>query len=437
MTITAQPAAGYQFSNFSGDLVGITNSQPLTMSAPHSVTAVFVPSGPPNVNIDAPAAGAAISGMVPVTGWAIDNTAAPGTAISLVQVRVDGVVVGNATYGTSRPDVCSVYPLRPGCPNVGFTFALNANSLVPGPHTITVTATDSDGTPDTGSASVNVTSTLIMTGTKAGVFRNGVSFLENTEGNGVYTAGVDRFIPSFTPPGGAQAGDLPVTGDWTGDGHAKVGIYRPSTGTWWLDANNNGVFDVGDYTYQFGGLTGDLPVAGDWNAVAGVSGHKDCIGVYRSQGSFWLLDLNCNGAFDNTPTDAFFPFGGLPGDVPVVGRWTGGTTQVGVVRKYAPGGVPQGNPFFWVPDAGLANAGNSPSNHPPLLADCFAYGGLTGDVFVTGDWNKTGTSQAGVYRAGFWVLDAALPGAPQAAHVPGFTFGYGGSTGDVPVPGKW
>jgi hypothetical protein len=276
-----------------------------------------------------------------------------------------------------------------------------------------------------------------MTAAEVGVFRNGAQFLQDSNGNGSYDAGVDKFIPSFVPPGGAQAGDIPVSGDWTGDGHTKVGLYRPSAGTWWLDANNDGVFNAGDYTYQFGGVTGDLPVVGNWNNVAGTSVNKTCIGIYRTQGSVWLLDLNCNGAFDNTPSDAFFPFGGLAGDVPVVGAWTGGTTRVGVVRKYAPGGVPQGNPFYWVPDAGAANAGNLPANHPADIPNCFGFGGLANDVFVTGDWYNKGTSTAGVYRVGFWVLDAALPGAPQSNHVPGLTFGYGGLAGDLPVTGKW
>ncbi|HEY3841443.1 MAG TPA: hypothetical protein VGL72_32955, partial [Bryobacteraceae bacterium] len=191
-------------------------------------------------------------------------------------------------------------------------------------------------------------------------------------------------------------------------------------------------FDIGDLTYSFGGLAGDMPFVGDWMGTG-----KSCIGIYRSNGSLWLLDLNCNGSFDNTPADAFFPFGGLAGDVPVVGAWTGGATRVGVVRKYAPGGVPIGNPFFWVPDAGAANAGNQPANHPADVARCFAFGGLAGDVFLTGDWYNNGTSMAGVYRAGFWVLDAALPGAPQINHVAGLAFGYGGSPGDVPVVGKW
>ena len=88
--------------------------------------------------------------------------------------------------------------------------------------------------------------------------------------------------------------------------------------------------------------------------------------------------------------------------------------------------MPQGPPFFWVHDNSPANAGN-----------CFPFGGLSGDVFVTGDWYNTGTSAAGVYRSGYWVLDAALPGAPLANHAVGLAFGYGGVAGATLVTGKW
>ena len=122
-------------------------------------SSVTVTVGPtlPTVWIDAPTAGSTVSGTVAVAGWAIDNTSAVGTAISTVEVKVDGTVVGFATYGLSRPDVCAVYPGRPGCPNVGYSFSLDTSSLSPGSHIINVTATDSDGTPDSGSASVTVT----------------------------------------------------------------------------------------------------------------------------------------------------------------------------------------------------------------------------------------------------------------------------------------
>jgi hypothetical protein len=158
------PNVGYSFSLNTSALstgahtitVTATDSDGTPDSGSSSVT-VTVQATPPTVYIDGPTAGSIVSGTVTVVGWAIDNSSAVGTAISTVQVKVDGTVVGTATYGLSRPDVCAVYPGRPGCPNVGYSFSLNTSALSSGSHTITVTATDSDGTPDSGSASVSVT----------------------------------------------------------------------------------------------------------------------------------------------------------------------------------------------------------------------------------------------------------------------------------------
>jgi len=161
------PNVGYSFSLDTSSLspgshtitVTATDSDTTADSGSFSVT-VTVQTTPPTVSptvyIDAPAAGSTVSGTVTVVGWAIDNTSAVGTAISSVQVKVDGTVVGTATYGSSRPDVCAVYPGRPGCPNVGYSSSLNTSTLSPGSHTITVIATDSDGSPDAGSASITV-----------------------------------------------------------------------------------------------------------------------------------------------------------------------------------------------------------------------------------------------------------------------------------------
>ena len=155
------PNVGYSYSlNTSSLSVG---THTITVTATDSDTAadtgsanvsVNVHATPPTVYIDTPAAGSTVSGIVAISGWAIDNAAAVGTAISNVQVNVDGIVVGTATYGLSRPDVCAVYPGRPSCPNVGYTYSLDTSTLISGTHTITVTATDSDATPDAGSSSV-------------------------------------------------------------------------------------------------------------------------------------------------------------------------------------------------------------------------------------------------------------------------------------------
>jgi hypothetical protein len=261
-------------------------------------------------------------------------------------------------------------------------------------------------------------------GTKVGVFRNSLAFIEDSNGDGVYQPYIDRYFTTFSGPGGFMAGDIPVTGDWTGDGHVKVGIYRSSTGTWFLDANNDGIFESSiDYQYQFGGIPGDTPMVGDWAGLG-----KDCVGLFR-QGFEWVLDLNCSGTFDGVPPDASFAFGGVSEDVPVVGKWTGGRTRVGFVRCYYLGGSCQGYPFFWVYDNADAT--------DPIQADhvpapgAYAFGGVSGDVYFTGDWYNTGIARAGIYRSGLWVLDA------DGSHSGNFTVNYGGTSGDVPIVGKW
>jgi len=444
VTLTSNPAnvslsgaAVNGVATFSNIVFSAPGTYTLTASSPGLASGttdpftVTIATGVPTVGIDSPASGTVISsGTVLITGWALSNTGIAGTAIANVQVKVDGNLIGNAAYGISRPDVCATYPGRTGCPNVGYIYSASLALLSVGSHIVTVVATDNRGVPNVGSASVSVTvAPLAMPGTKVGVARAGTQFLQDTNGNGTVDA-VDRNLTTFTPPGGVLPGDVPVVGDWNGDGHAKAGFYRPATGKWWLDFNNNGTFDAGDLAYSFGGLPGDLPFAGDWNAIPGVAVNKTCIGIYRANGSVWLLDLNCNGTFENAPTDAFFPFGGLAGDVPVVGNWTGGQTRVGVVRKYAPAGVPQGEPFLWVLDGGSATAGTLPENHPAAVG-AFAFGGLPGDRFVSGDWLGSGTARAGIYRNGLWVLDA------NGLHNPDLVVSYGGVATDIALPGKW
>src|SRR5207248_3334114 len=102
---------------------------------------------PPTLFVDAPASGATISGSIPVLGWAIDNAMVCGTAISKVEVFLEGTKLGNAAYGQNRPDVCAAFGPRPGCPNVGFTYSWDTKSASNGPHTLHVSATDSDPSP--------------------------------------------------------------------------------------------------------------------------------------------------------------------------------------------------------------------------------------------------------------------------------------------------
>ena len=156
-------------------------------------------------------------------------------------------------------------------------------------------------------------------------------------------------------------------------GYDKIGIYRPSTGQWFLDTNGDGIFDAGDSTFYFGGPTSsggsmfDLPVAGNWN---GASNGRDQVGIYRPSTGQWFLDYSGQESFN---TAFSFSLGGITGDLPVAGAWNPSirATDVGVFR-YG---------YYWLLDYAEDYAFGAGD-----LA--FPYGGIAGDIPVVGAWNQ-------------------------------------------------
>ena len=88
---------------------------------------------------DQPPTGAVLSGTTPVTGWAFADLA----NVTKVEVLVDDVTDGTASYGDARPDVQMADPDSPL--NVGFSYSLNTARYSDGPHRIYVRVTDSSG----------------------------------------------------------------------------------------------------------------------------------------------------------------------------------------------------------------------------------------------------------------------------------------------------
>jgi len=95
---------------------------------------IFTPIG----SVDVPTPNAQLSGSANVAGWAFDDT-----AVARVDVYVNGVIAGTATYGGSRPDVGNDWPHAPS--NIGYSFSLNTTAYPNGPHVISVRATDTTG----------------------------------------------------------------------------------------------------------------------------------------------------------------------------------------------------------------------------------------------------------------------------------------------------
>jgi hypothetical protein len=244
---------------------------------------------------------------------------------------------------------------------------------------------------------------------KIGVFRNGAWYLDASN-NGWWDGPVtDLKYPAF-----GTTGDLPVAGNWSGDGKTEIGVFR--NGAWFLDSSGNGWWDgpVTDIKYPSFGTSGDLPVAGNWSG----SGRGD-IGVFRN--GAWYLDYNGNGWWDGPVTDLKYPAFGTTDDKPVAGDWNGdGLTEIGVFRNGA-----------WYLDFN----GNGWWDGPVTDLKYPAFG-TTGDKPVAGDWNSDEKSDIGVFRNGAWYLDKNgngwWDGPVTDLKYPAF-----GTSGDMPVTGNW
>jgi hypothetical protein len=205
-------------------------------------------------------------------------------------------------------------------------------------------------------------------------------------------------------------GDLPIAGDWNGDGFDETGVFRPATGQFILRRGNGTCFiPPCTITLTFG-QAGDLPLAGDWNGDG-----LDTIGVFRN-GQFLLSNSpNINNTSPVVNVAVNF---GLGTDVPLTGDWDGnGIDTPGVFR----------DGFFFLTNG--INGENVNNSFP--LVDFNAIFGQIGDLPVSGDWEGDGVDTIGVFVAGTWQLrNSNTTGPPDLT----FNFGRGG---DVPVAGDW
>ena len=73
-------------------------------------------------------------------GWAIDDH-----KVANIEIRIDGIGIGEASYGFPRSGVDRDYPGLPGAPNFGFLYRLDTTAFSNGAHTIEVLAVDTSG----------------------------------------------------------------------------------------------------------------------------------------------------------------------------------------------------------------------------------------------------------------------------------------------------
>jgi hypothetical protein len=200
-------------------------------------------------------------------------------------------------------------------------------------------------------------------------------------------------------------GWLPVVGDWTGSGQDAIAVVDPKTETWYVRLSDSaGAPDIAPFQF---GAPGWIPLAGDWTGT----GHFG-IGVFDpSTATFYLRNEVSSGA----PDAGTFKYG-APGWIPVVGDWTG-------ARHFGVGVVDPATETWYLRNTPSAGG----TDFTP-----FQYGS-PGWKPVVADWNGDGTTTVGTFdpaRGNWYIRNGPAGGGPDAI----FAYGAGAWT---PVPGQW
>jgi hypothetical protein len=216
--------------------------------------------------------------------------------------------------------------------------------------------------------------------------------------------------------------DVPIFGDWDGDGIDTPGAYRQGPGGGFAYLTNslpaNGAVGVADFNFYFGAFSDEVLV-GDWDGDG-----TDTLGVNR-RGHMFLTDTNGSGGAP-VPTDYDFLFG-VAGDRAFGGDADGnGRDSVFLYRAQGIG-------------AGFVYYTNQTPAGPGVVATTAAnfFFGIASDKFVSGDWDGNGVDTAGIFRGSDTTVYLSNTNTSGGAPAPTDGSFVWGAAAWTPVSGVW
>ena len=171
--------------------------------------------------------------------------------------------------------------------------------------------------------------------------------------------------------------DIPVPGDYDGDGKTDFSVFRPSTGEWYVINSSNLAWSVWQW-----GVSTDILVPADYDGDG-----KTDRGVFRPSNANWYIIRSSDGAW-------FQPQFGLSTDTPAAADYDGdGKADIGVWRGASP------STFY------VLRSGNGQLQTAQL--------GQSGDVPVSTDYDGDGKADFALRRGADWIILNSSNGQAQ------------------------
>jgi hypothetical protein len=320
----------------------------------------------PTVSLTAPISGSTLSGSsVAVSATAYDDVGVVG-----VQFRMDGILLG--AEDTSSP----------------YSITWDTTTASNGNHALTAVARDAAGHQTTSDA-IAVMLSNMGRAADITVWRpsSGVWYVLPSDSPG-----------SYTSTSWGLESDVPILGDYDGDGRSDVAVWRPGDGTWYILPSS----DSGNYISTPWGINSDIPIPGDYDGDG-----VDDPAVWRQGSGTWFMLQS------GTPGDFTATSWGMDADIPVPGDYDGdGKADIAVWRA-------DSGTWFVLESA-------NPGSYTSMQW------GIASDIPTPGDYDGDGKTDIAVWRPGEGTWYILPSGTPESYLVTAW-----GTNGDTPVSGDY